>query len=253
VASLADIGSRLVAEAKKFIGDPYVYGAAGPRAFDCSGLVYYSLRQLGDSSVPRTSEEQYKWAKHINYGELQPGDLIFMQFPGDNAPPGHVVIYAGNGKIIQAPQPGQDVQEISWKPSDMAAWGGRIVGYGRIPGASGAGSSGTSGGSPALGLATGISQGLETVPGFGGIGQGISTLTGVGQVVGDIATAIQGIATDLGTFMHFFLALWRPSLWLRIGAFFGGMIAIGLAIWAMAKALDIPTPSPSNMPMVVPV
>jgi hypothetical protein len=53
--------------------------------------------------------------------------------------------------------------------------------------------------------------------------------------------------------MHFFLALWHPSLWLRIGAFFGGLIAISLAFWAMAKALDIPTPSPSNMPMVVPI
>lgn len=253
MASLADIGSRLVAESKKFIGDPYVFGAAGPKAFDCSGLVYYSLRQLGDSSVPRTSEEQWKWSQHISYKDLQPGDLVFMQFPGDQAAPGHVVIYAGNNKIIQAPQPGQDVQEVSWKPSDMASWGGKVIGYGRIPGASGAASSSGGGGSPALGLATGISQGLEAVPGFGGIGQGISTLSGAGQVVGDIATAIQGIATDLGTFMHFFLALWHPSLWLRIGAFFGGLIAISLAFWAMAKALDIPTPSPSNMPMVVPI
>lgn len=253
MASLSDIGQRLVAEAHKFIGDPYVYGAAGPKAFDCSGLVYYSLRQLGDTSVPRTSEAQWSWTQHISYKELQPGDLIFMQFPGDNAAPGHVVIYAGNNKIIQAPQPGQDVQEISWKPSDMASWGGRIVGYGRIPGASGAASSSGNGGSPALGLATGISAGLETVPGFSGVGQGISALSGAGQVVGDIATALEGIAQDLGTFMHFFLALWRPSLWLRIGAFFAGIIAMGLAFWAMAKALDIPTPSPSNMPMVVPV
>ena len=250
---LSNIGQRFVAEAHKFIGDPYVYGAAGPKEFDCSGLVYYSLHKLGISSVPRTSEEQWNWTDHISYKDLQPGDLIFMQFPGDNAAPGHVVIYAGNNRIIQAPQPGQDVQEVSWKPSDMAAWGGRIVGYGRIPGNKALADSSGGGGSPALGLGTGISAGLETVPGFAGIEQGISTLTGAGQVVGDIATALGGIAQDLGTFMHFFLALWRPSLWLRIGAFFGGLIAIGLAFWAMAKALDIPTPSASNMPMVVPV
>jgi NlpC/P60 family len=252
VTTLADIGSRLVAEAHKFIGDPYVYGAAGPKAFDCSGLVYYSMRQLGDNSVPRTSEAQWKWSQHISYGDLRPGDLIFMQFPGDNASPGHVVIYAGNNRIIQAPQPGQNVQEISWKPSDMAAWGGKVIGYGRIPGNSGNASDGSNG-SPALGLATGISAGLDAVPGFAGVGQGISALSGAGQVVGDIATALTAIAQDLGTFMHFFLALWRPTLWLRIGAFFGGLIAISLAFWAMAKALDIPTPSPSNMPMVVPV
>jgi NlpC/P60 family len=252
MTSLADIGSRLVTEAHKFIGDPYVYGAAGPKAFDCSGLVYYSLRQLGDSSVPRTSEEQWKWSDHIHYSQLQPGDLIFMQFAGDNAAPGHVVIYAGNNKIIQAPQPGQDVQEISWKPSDMASWGGKVIGYGRIPGDSG-NASNSGNGSPALGLATGISAGLNAVPGFAGVGQGISTLTGTGQVVGDIATGVMAINQDLSTFMHFFLTLWRPALWLRIGAFFGGLIAVGLALWAMAKALDIPTPSPSNMPMVVPV
>lgn len=253
---MANIGSRLVTEAKKFIGDPYVFGAAGPKAFDCSGLVYYSLRKLGDSSVPRTSEEQWKWSQHIQYKDLQPGDLVFMQFPGDQAAPGHVVIYAGNNKIIQAPQPGQDVQEVSWKPSDMAAWGGRVVGYGRIPGNTGGGSA-DSGGPPALGLATGISAGLETVPGFAGVGQGISTLSGAGQVVGDIATAIQGIAQDLGTFMHFFLALWRPSLWLRVGAFALGLLALIGGLYAMGKTLDIPM-SPASalgaqMPTVVPV
>jgi hypothetical protein len=253
MTTLADIGSRFVAEAHKFIGDPYVYGAAGPKVFDCSGLVYYSLRKLGISSVPRTSEAQWNWVQHISYSQLEPGDLVFMQFPGDNSPPGHVVIYAGNNRIIQAPQPGQDVQEVSWKPSDMAAWGGKVIGYGRIPGNAGAGNSGTGGGSPALGLATGISQGLEAVPGFAGVGQGLATFTGAGQVVGDIATAIQGVATDLGTFMHFFLALWRPTLWLRIGAFFLGLLAVGTGLFALSKALDIPTPSPSNMPMVVPV
>jgi hypothetical protein len=252
MAVLANLGSRFVALAHTFIGDPYVYGAAGPKAFDCSGLVYYSLKKLGISSVPRTSEDQWHWAQHISYSQLEPGDLVFMQFPGDNAPPGHVVIYAGNNRIIQAPQPGQDVQEVSWKPSDMAAWGGKVIGYGRIPGNSGANNN-SSGGSPALGLSTGISAGLETVPGFGGIGQGIATFTGAGQVVGDIATAIQGIAQDLGTFMHFFLALWRPALWLRIGAFVLGLLAVGSGLFALSKALDIPTPSPSNMPMVVPV
>jgi len=126
-------GAQIIAETKKFIGDPYVFGAAGPKEFDCSGLIYYAFRQLGDKSVPRTSEEQWKWVQHISYKDLQPGDLIFMNF-GNEVSPGHVVLYAGDNKIIQAPQPGQDVQEISWKPSDMAAWGGKIVGYGRPAG-----------------------------------------------------------------------------------------------------------------------
>jgi NlpC/P60 family protein len=253
MASLADIGTRLVAEAKKFIGDPYVYGAAGPKSFDCSGLIYYSLKQLGDNSVPRTSEQQYQWADKIKYSQLQPGDLIFMQFPGDNAPPGHVVIYAGNGKIIQAPQPGQDVQEISWSPSDMPSWGGRIVGYGRIPGSNGSSGNQSGGGSPALGLAGGISSALSEIPGFGFLGGIVTGLTGTGQTLGDVATAVAGISNDLSGLMHFFAALFRPSLWLRVGAFFAGLVAVGLGLWAMAKALDIPTPSLSNVPIPIPV
>lgn len=245
-------GAQIVAEVKKFIGDPYVYGAAGPKAFDCSGLVYYAFRKLGDMSVPRTSEQQYQWAQHISYAQLKPGDLIFMQFPGDNAAPGHVVIYAGDNKIIQAPQPGQDVQEISWKPSDMPSWGGRIVGYGRPPGADTSGSGGSSG-SPALGLAGGISAGLEAIPGMGFLGNIVSTTSGVGQTVGDIATATGAVANDLTAGLHFMAALFRPSLWLRVGAFLAGLLATGLGLYALAKALDIPTPSASNIPMVVPV
>lgn len=254
MVSLANIGSRLVSEAHKFIGDPYVFGAAGPKAFDCSGLVYYAARQLGITNIPRTSEEQWKWSEHISYKDLQPGDLIFMQFPGDQAAPGHVVIYAGNNRIIQAPQPGQDVQEISWKPSDMPSWGGKVIGYGRIPGSAGAGSAALDAGTaPALQATGGLSTVLNDIPGFNLIGQGISNITGTAKTIGDVGTGVQAIANDLGTLTHFFVALWRPSLWLRIGAFFGGIIAIGIGLWALAKALDIPTPSPSNMPMVVPV
>jgi hypothetical protein len=241
-------GAQIVAEVHKFIGDPYVFGAAGPKEFDCSGLVYYAFRKLGDMSVPRTSEEQWKWVQHISYKDLKPGDLIFMNF-GNEASPGHVVIYAGDNKIIQAPQPGQDVQEISWKPSDMPSWGGVIVGYGRPPGADISGA-GADTGSPALGLAGGISAALQEIPGFGFLGPVVSKTTGVGQTVGDIATATGAVANDFTAMLHFVAALFRPSLWLRVGAFLAGLLAAGLGLWALAKALDIPTP---NAPMVVPV
>jgi hypothetical protein len=122
-------GSQIVAEARKFVGDPYVYGAAGPSTFDCSGLVQYTLEQLGLSGVPRTSEAQWGWVQKISQAQLQPGDLIFEQWPGDNAPPGHVVIYAGNGQVVEAPQPGQNVHVRPWSASETT-----IVGYGRAPG-----------------------------------------------------------------------------------------------------------------------
>jgi cell wall-associated NlpC family hydrolase len=126
-------GSSFVQEAAKFIGRPYVFGAAGPSAFDCSGLVYYGLRQMGVQGVPRTSEEQWGWVDRIPASQLAPGDLIFEQWPGEVSP-GHVAIYAGGGEIIQAPAPGEDVQRVKWSPSIVHSEGGQIVGYGRVPG-----------------------------------------------------------------------------------------------------------------------
>lgn len=123
-------GQQIVDEAKTFIGDPYVYGASGPSSFDCSGLVQYVLTKLGVKGVPRTSETQWNWVQKISRSQLQPGDLIFEQWPGDNSPPGHVVIYAGNGQVVEAPQPGQSVQQRPWSAAETT-----IVGYGRIPGA----------------------------------------------------------------------------------------------------------------------
>src|SRR5580692_253289 len=89
--SMATIsGAEIVTEVEKFVGDSYVYGAAGPSTFDCSGLVQYVLTTLGVQNVPRTSEDQYAWVDKVSQQQLQPGDLVFAQFPGDNASPGHV-------------------------------------------------------------------------------------------------------------------------------------------------------------------
>jgi len=87
-------------------GKPYVYGAAGPSSFDCSGLVQYVFRQLG-ISLPRTAQAQYDVSTHIPAAEAAPGDLIFF-----GAPYGvyHEGIYAGNGKMWVAPHTGDVVK-----------------------------------------------------------------------------------------------------------------------------------------------
>lgn len=125
-------GQQFVDEAEKFKGDPYVFGAAGPNSFDCSGLVQYALEQLGIGNVPRTSEAQWSWSKHISESQLQPGDLIFEQWPGDQSPPGHVVIYAGSGMVVEAPHTGANVQVRPWSPNET-----KIIGYGQPPGIDG--------------------------------------------------------------------------------------------------------------------
>lgn len=121
-------GDQIAAEVEKFKGFPYIFGATGPKAFDCSGLVKYSLEQLGVSNVPRTSEEQYAWATKIDKSQLQTGDLVFAQFPGDQASPGHVGVYVGNGQILSAEDPAKGVGLDS-----LANWGSAVVGFGRVP------------------------------------------------------------------------------------------------------------------------
>jgi hypothetical protein len=124
---------------RKAVGDPYVFGAAGPHAFDCSGLVYWAARLVG-VNLPRTSEEQWAATERIGINDLRPGDLIFEQWPGDQAAPGHVVVWMGGGKIEQAPSTGQLVQVDSFSPGQVSREGGRVVGYGRIRGLTGTGS-----------------------------------------------------------------------------------------------------------------
>jgi len=137
-------GDQVVAEVRKLLGDPYMYGDAGPAAFDCSGLVQYTLSKLG-ITAPRTSEAQWAWSQKISKAQLQPGDLVFSQWPGDNASPGHVQVYAGGGNVI-----GADSTNVEQVPLSSNA--GHIVGYGRPPGMTAA-AAGAGGGGGLLSLA----------------------------------------------------------------------------------------------------
>ncbi|WP_436665542.1 NlpC/P60 family protein [Lactiplantibacillus plantarum] len=103
----------------------YVWGAAGPSAFDCSGLVEYTLKKMG-ISFPRTSGEQYKASKHVS--NPKPGDLAFFG-PGGSE---HVGVYIGGGKMYSA-----ENEHDGMGISKVHGGGyGSFAGYGRVPGLS---------------------------------------------------------------------------------------------------------------------
>ncbi|MCG0598518.1 peptidase M23 [Lactiplantibacillus plantarum] len=103
----------------------YVYGAEGPSAFDCSGLVEYTLKKLG-ISFPRTSSEQYKASKYVR--NPKPGDLVFFGPGGSD----HVGVYTGNGEFYSA-----ENEHSGMGISKVHGGGyGAFAGYGRVPGLS---------------------------------------------------------------------------------------------------------------------
>ncbi|MER5523927.1 NlpC/P60 family protein [Streptomyces sp. NPDC002677] len=93
-----------VAYAYSKLGSPYVWGATGPNAFDCSGLAQAAYRSAG-VSIPRTTYAQIDAGRRVSRSELQPGDLVFF-YSGIS----HVGIYIGNGQMIHAPNPSAPVR-----------------------------------------------------------------------------------------------------------------------------------------------
>jgi len=103
-ATGSSVGARALALAKGKLGAPYVWGAAGPSAFDCSGLIVWAYKQLG-VSLPHSSATLSTMGTPVSKAALQPGDLVFFY-----SPVSHVGIYAGNGMVLNATQSGEPVQ-----------------------------------------------------------------------------------------------------------------------------------------------
>jgi len=93
-----------VSYAYQKLGSPYVWGATGPDAFDCSGLMQAAYRSAG-ISLPRTTYAQINAGQRVSRSELLPGDLVFF-YSGIS----HVGMYVGGGQMIHAPNPSAPVR-----------------------------------------------------------------------------------------------------------------------------------------------
>ncbi|MDI3342730.1 NlpC/P60 family protein [Streptomyces albidoflavus] len=103
-SSYAAKAEKVIAFARAQMGKPYVWGAAGPDSFDCSGLTQAAWKTAG-ISLPRTTWDQVGVGQKVSVDNAQPGDLVF--FYDDIS---HVGIYIGGGEMIHAPKPGADVR-----------------------------------------------------------------------------------------------------------------------------------------------
>ena len=106
-ADATTTGAAYVHEASLHNGAPYAYGASGPSRFDCSGFTMYVFSRFG-KRLPHNSAAQYDAVRHVARSSMLVGDLLF--FRSSSGSIGHVSIYAGSGRMWDAPHSGDHVR-----------------------------------------------------------------------------------------------------------------------------------------------
>lgn len=165
-------GGLLGAVEKYGKGKPYVWGASGPDAFDCSGLVMYALQKAFGKSFPHYSGAQYNATTPVS--NPQPGDLVFFGPGGSD----HVGVYAGGGKYWSAMSPSSNpnigMSSVKDGPSSN-------ISYRRVPGLKGEGSSSD------VKANNGLESFIKKMPGLKGFWSMIDKLNGLFGIGADSA------------------------------------------------------------------
>lgn len=189
------------------IGVPYSWGGEDPGTdFDCSGLVQWAYEQAG-IQLPRTSEAQFQATTQIPESQAKPGDLVFMAgSDGTAANPGHVGIFLGGGKFLEAPHTGANV-EISTIPTGAT--------FGAVQGLPENASS----------APTSVLSAIDTTATSASPGGG-------GGILSTVTSALDPLS-GLGNVEQVFTDLVNPAFWKRTGMGIGGvaLFIVGLVIF----------------------
>ena len=199
------------------VGKPYQWGATGPNAYDCSGLVQSAYRAAG-INLPRTSEMMLGVGQPVGAQYIAPGDLLFPD-------PGHVQIYVGQNNIVEAPSTGLKVRVVPIWGQDYPTWTARRV---TAPGA-------------VAGTGTLAAQ---TVSATGsGIGTAIAGPLGglLGSNASGTASALLGLIVKLWDAVKWIAS---PTNWLRVAEMIGGLVLVVIGL----KAFGVHVP---KMPATV--
>jgi len=129
---LPNTNSKVEKYAKQFLGNKYVWGATGPKTFDCSGFTQKVYRQCAGINIPRVSRNQAKVGKYIEFSELKKGDMVFFDTTKKRlGQVNHVGIYLSNGNFIHASSGGKRVMITNFRKKrfykNRFLWGRRIT------------------------------------------------------------------------------------------------------------------------------
>jgi cell wall-associated NlpC family hydrolase len=118
-----------ISYARQQLGKPYKWGATGPHAFDCSGLVMEAYASAG-ITIPRTSEEQWAAGPQVAASEVDPGDLVFFAgVDGTAASPGHVGLVIREGRMIEAYATGYPIRISTYGTASSPPGDEKPVGF----------------------------------------------------------------------------------------------------------------------------
>ena len=226
----------LLAYAEQQLGKPYVWGAAGPDHFDCSGYTQYVFRKFG-ISLPHHAQDQASFGQSVPKNKIQAGDLVFSDW-GDG-PSSHVGIAVSPNEIIDAPHSGANVRYDKLSSGYLS----HVTAVRRMPEVTGGGSelailTGGGGGGGTGGFGSGTDVGTQLESTFAGLFNDVKQVfTGPYQELAKPLQDAGSAALEFASIGDKVMRLFMPSNFLRLIAGVWGAVFVLIGIWFLSREI----------------